>query len=348
MSRHSPLEIIDDDEENIVCTATSTKALPAASQLTFRRQTSRPTAAQRIRNAASCAAAAAAAASVEDGVLPMDQSDGASVSAASSDAFSSFPVSAAFSHIAASASSSEVNESRHLLKQAAADRAARVNKIQSAAAASSKFAAAANMQAGPPPRAAAAASSSAVLPMPDATDEDEDEGEDKNRQSMEDDAEAFVFEELPLDTRGDEELARLLQLQESAAASRISTPSPRRNSVSPQRRLSEFRTIDPDYVSSGRCLGIPPTLGDEVGFFFNRVHGQLNRCAMRLSMIISGDVQRAVLFNYCIGLSHHKFLLTSRSPPAEAAENHTVTRLLCSFLTRFRAHGLLIRYGLDV
>lgn len=59
---------------------------------------------------------------------------------------------------------------------------------------------------------------------------------------------------------------------------------------------------DADFVSSGRCLRIDPGVGDEVAFFVNRVLGQSNRGALRLSQILSGDVERCVMCNYCIEL----------------------------------------------
>jgi hypothetical protein len=45
-------------------------------------------------------------------------------------------------------------------------------------------------------------------------------------------------------------------------------------------------------------LGLEPRdPGDELGFFVSRVAGQQNRCAISLGVVLSGNVQRAILVN---------------------------------------------------
>lgn len=44
-------------------------------------------------------------------------------------------------------------------------------------------------------------------------------------------------------------------------------------------------------------LGLDPSAGDELAFYLTRVAGQQNRCALSLGVILSGDVQRAILVN---------------------------------------------------
>ena len=44
-------------------------------------------------------------------------------------------------------------------------------------------------------------------------------------------------------------------------------------------------------------LGLDPSAGDDLAFYLTRVAGQQNRCALSLGVILSGDVQRAILIN---------------------------------------------------
>ena len=54
--------------------------------------------------------------------------------------------------------------------------------------------------------------------------------------------------------------------------------------------------VDPPAIN----LGCDPSVGDETAFFLSRVSGQLNRCALSLGVMLSGDVQRCILINCTI------------------------------------------------
>jgi hypothetical protein len=49
--------------------------------------------------------------------------------------------------------------------------------------------------------------------------------------------------------------------------------------------------------SSGLFLGLQPSQGEEVAFYPSRVSGQQNRAALGLSVILSGDIKRCMMFN---------------------------------------------------
>jgi len=54
---------------------------------------------------------------------------------------------------------------------------------------------------------------------------------------------------------------------------------------------------------------VSPSAGDEYGFLMNHIVSRVNRASISLGVILSGDVQRAVMFNctrtHALGQSGH-------------------------------------------
>jgi hypothetical protein len=64
-----------------------------------------------------------------------------------------------------------------------------------------------------------------------------------------------------------------------------------------RRKSSNNRDDRTGRDSSGLFLGLQPLQGEEVAFYPSRVSGQHNRAALGLSVILSGDTKRCMMFN---------------------------------------------------
>jgi hypothetical protein len=123
-------------------------------------------------------------------------------------------------------------------------------------------------------------------------------------------------------TDADELYARQLQREEeeAAAASVMNRTSVSANAAAAAASSNDARVspADADSDSSGslldsakfirdehlkRLLNSPlnprlsPNAGDEFAFYTNHICARVNRASISLSVILSGDVQRAILFN---------------------------------------------------
>ena len=104
----------------------------------------------------------------------------------------------------------------------------------------------------------------------------------------------------------DEMIARQMQQQEDEqqqqheressggdSASSSSSSSSRRDAL---RQLMQEGPSRQAGSNGGR---MDSAFGDENAFFVNRVAAQTNRCALSLSVLLSGDVRRCIMLNYC-------------------------------------------------